>query len=101
MTLRRAFMRTRAQRCATYLPRGSTGASVRGATGGLKGLQELGSPLGGPAVLRLQALEVGATLGPGLAFLDGLGVCIDRLYLQAVLAGEHLERALRQVGHFS
>jgi hypothetical protein len=72
---------------------------VGGATGGLKGLQELRGLLGGPAVLLLQALKVSSPLGPGLAFLDGLGMRIDRLDVQAVLAGEGLERALRQVGH--
>jgi len=76
-----------------------TGTSVRGTTGVVEGPQELGGPLGGPAVPLLQALEVSAALGAGLAFLDGLGVRIDRLDVQAVLTGERLERALRQVGH--
>lgn len=96
---RGASIPAHACRAMRYVPAahrliGPTGASVRGATGGVEGLQELDGPLGRPAVLLLQALEVSAALGPGLAFLDGLGVRIDRLDVQAVLAGEGLERAL-------
>src|SRR5919197_1488225 len=38
----------------------ATGGSTRGAAGAFEGLQELGGPLGGPAVLLLQAVEVGS-----------------------------------------